>query len=37
MGYRPSEADRAVAQLHDRVEAQPLGQSVREALALLSK
>jgi holliday junction DNA helicase RuvA len=37
MGYRPSEAERAVAALKDRVEAQPLGQSVREALALLSK
>lgn len=37
MGYRPSEADRAVAALADRVEAQPLGQSVREALALLAK
>ena len=37
MGYRPSEAERALAALADRVEAQPLGQSVREALALLAK
>jgi Holliday junction DNA helicase RuvA len=37
MGYRPSEAERAVAQLADRVESQPLGQSVRDALALLAK
>jgi len=37
MGYRPNEAERALATLADRVEAQPLGQSVREALALLSK
>jgi len=37
MGYRPSEAERAVAALADRVEGQPLGQSVREALALLAK
>jgi len=37
MGYRPSEAERALAALADRVEGQPLGQSVREALALLAK
>ncbi len=37
MGYRPVEAERAVSALADRVEAQPIGQSVREALALLSK
>jgi Holliday junction DNA helicase RuvA len=37
MGYRPVEADRAVTALADRVEAQPIGQSVRDALALLSK
>ncbi len=37
MGYRPSEAERAVAALADRVDGQPIGQSVREALALLAK
>jgi Holliday junction DNA helicase RuvA len=37
MGYRPSEAERARAALADRVETQPLGQSLREALALLAK
>lgn len=37
MGYRPSEAERALAALSDRVESQPLGQSVREALAFLVK
>jgi Holliday junction DNA helicase RuvA len=37
MGYRPSEAERAALALGDRVEGQPMGQSVREALALLSK
>jgi holliday junction DNA helicase RuvA len=37
MGYRPAEADRAVSTLQDRVGAQPIGQSVREALALLAK
>jgi Holliday junction DNA helicase RuvA len=37
MGYRPSEAERAVSALSDRVESQPIGQSVRDALALLSK
>ncbi len=37
MGYRPAEAERAIAALSDRVEAQPLEQSVREALAFLAK
>jgi Holliday junction DNA helicase RuvA len=37
MGYRPIEAERAVAAIGDRVEAQPIGQSLREALALLVK
>lgn len=37
MGYRPSEAERALAALADRVEGQPIGQSLREALALLAK
>ncbi|HEY2368331.1 MAG TPA: helix-hairpin-helix domain-containing protein, partial [Polyangiaceae bacterium] len=37
MGWRPNEAERAVAAIGDRVEAQPIGQSVREALALLAK
>jgi Holliday junction DNA helicase RuvA len=37
MGYRPAEADRAVSALHDRVATQPIGQSLREALALLAK
>jgi Holliday junction DNA helicase RuvA len=37
MGYRPAEAERAVSALGARVEDQPLGQSVRDALALLAK
>jgi len=37
MGYRPSEAERAAASIGDRIEAQPIGQSLREALALLAK
>jgi len=37
MGYRPVEAERAVTALADRVQGQPIGQSVREALALLAK
>jgi len=37
MGYRPIEAERAVASVGERVEAQPIGQSLREALALLVK
>ncbi len=36
MGYRPAEADRAVSTLGDRVEAEPLADLVREALAVLS-
>lgn len=37
MGYRPSEADRAVAALAPRTEDAPLAELVREALAVLSK
>lgn len=37
MGYRAGEAERAVDQLGDRVTTLPLGESVREALLLLSK
>jgi holliday junction DNA helicase RuvA len=37
MGYRAGEADRAIDQLGDRVTTLPLGESVREALLLLSK
>ena len=37
MGYRPNEAERAVATLGARVEAQPIADSLREALALLVK
>lgn len=36
MGYRPAEADRAVSTLGNRVEAEPLADLVREALAVLS-
>jgi Holliday junction DNA helicase RuvA len=36
MGFRPSEAERAVTGLGARVETEPLGDLVREALALLS-
>ena len=36
MGYRPTEADRAVAELAERVETVALADLVREALALLS-
>jgi Holliday junction DNA helicase RuvA len=36
MGFRPSEAERAVTALGARVETEPLGDLVREALALLS-
>ena len=36
MGFRPSEAERAVNGLGNRVETEPLGDLVREALALLS-
>jgi holliday junction DNA helicase RuvA len=35
MGFRPAEAERAVAALGDRVEAEPLGELIREALAVL--
>jgi len=37
MGYRAAEAERAIASFSDRVETQPLEQSVREALAFLAK
>lgn len=37
MGYRPAEAERAVAALGARIESAPLGDLVREALALLSR
>jgi len=37
MGYRPTESDRAIAALGDRVASAPLPELVREALALLSK
>jgi Holliday junction DNA helicase RuvA len=37
MGYRPAEADRALAALGERVETSPLDDLVREALALLSR
>lgn len=37
MGYRPSEADRAVSGLGTRVDELPLADLVREALALLSR
>jgi Holliday junction DNA helicase RuvA len=36
MGFRPAEAERAVSGLGARVETEPLGDLVREALALLS-
>lgn len=36
MGYRPAEADRAVTALGSRVEAEPLADLVREALAVLT-
>lgn len=36
MGYKPAEADRAVAALGARVESEALGDLVREALAVLS-
>jgi Holliday junction DNA helicase RuvA len=36
MGFRPAEADRAVAALGGRVEEAPLAELVREALAVLS-
>ncbi|AUX39186.1 Holliday junction DNA helicase RuvA [Sorangium cellulosum] len=37
MGYRPAEAERAVTALGARVETAPLGELVRDALALLSR
>ncbi len=37
MGFRPAEAERAVTALGARVKAEPLGDLVRDALALLSK
>jgi Holliday junction DNA helicase RuvA len=37
MGYRPSEADRAIAQLGTRVDSEPLQALVREALAVLAR
>jgi Holliday junction resolvasome RuvABC DNA-binding subunit len=37
LGYRVSEAERALAQLASRVETEPLQALLREALALLAK
>jgi holliday junction DNA helicase RuvA len=37
MGFRPAEAERAVTALGARVKTEPLGDLVRDALALLSK
>jgi holliday junction DNA helicase RuvA len=37
MGYRPSEADRAIAHLGGRIDAEPLQTLVREALAVLAR
>jgi Holliday junction DNA helicase RuvA len=37
MGYRPSEADRAVEVLKERVDAEPLQELLREALAILAR
>lgn len=37
MGFKPAEAERALTSLGARVEAEPLGDLVREALALLSR
>jgi Holliday junction DNA helicase RuvA len=37
MGFRPAEAERAVTALGARVQTEPLGDLVRDALALLSK
>lgn len=36
MGYRPSEAERAIAQMND-IDGKPLADSLKEALALLAK
>jgi hypothetical protein len=35
MGYRAAEAERAVAGLGSKVEASPIGELLKEALALL--
>jgi len=37
MGFRPAEAERAIASLGSRVESAPIGELVRDALAVLSK
>jgi Holliday junction DNA helicase RuvA len=37
MGYRPAEAERAIAALGSRVGAEPLPALVRDALSLLAK
>jgi holliday junction DNA helicase RuvA len=37
MGFRPAEAERAITTLGARVETEPLGDLVRDALALLSR
>jgi Holliday junction DNA helicase RuvA len=37
MGFKPSEADRAVASLADRAETAPVETLLREALALLAR
>ena len=37
MGFRPAEAERAIASLGSRVDTAPIGELVRDALAVLSK
>ncbi len=37
LGYRPADADRAVAALGDRVNGMPIAEALREALAVLAK
>jgi Holliday junction DNA helicase RuvA len=37
MGYRPSEADRAISQIGAKIETEPLGSLIREALVLLAR
>ena len=37
MGYRPSEAERALASMGNRIDGRPLAESLKEALALLAK
>ena len=37
MGFRPAEAERAIASLGSRVESAPIGELVRDALAVLSR